>query len=84
MRVPKDENDGALRHNIISDGNDPFGTDIELQSVVDDSHLMNDTVKSFLWKDITVTVKDHKTKQPKAILDGVDGVVEAGRSIFGC
>lgn len=56
---------------------DAFNTDIE-QSAVEDSQLMNDTVKNFLWKDVTVTVKDHKTKQPKAILQGVDGIVEAG------
>lgn len=56
---------------------DAFNIDIE-QSAVDDSHLMNDTAKNFAWKGVTVTVKDHKTKQPKAILDSVDGVVEAG------
>ena len=61
---------------------DAFNIDIE-QSAVDDSQLMNDTVRNFLWKDVTVTVKDHKTKQPKAILNGVDGIVEAGTaSIF--
>jgi ABC-type multidrug transport system ATPase subunit len=56
---------------------DAFNIDIE-QSAVDDSQLMNDTVQNFLWKEVTVTVKDHKTKQPKAILNGVDGIVEAG------
>lgn len=56
---------------------DAFNTDIE-QSAVDGSQLMNNTVQNFLWQGVTVTVKDHKTKQPKAILDGVDGVVEAG------
>jgi len=43
-----------------------------------DSHLFNEEVKSFAWKNIKVTVKDHKTKQIKAILDGVDGILEAG------
>ena len=56
---------------------DAFNIDIE-QSAVDDSQLMNDTVQNFLWKDVTVTVKDHKTKQPKTILNSVDGIVEAG------
>ena len=76
MRDARSDTEGVFYKNI-TDGHDPFTTDIELQSV-DDSPLMNNTVKSFLWKDITVTVKDHKTKQPKAILDGVDGLVEAG------
>lgn len=58
---------------------DVFNIDIE-QSAVDDSHLMNDTARNFAWKGVTVTVKDHKTKQPKAILDSVDGIVEAGKS----
>ncbi|ESZ90228.1 hypothetical protein SBOR_9382 [Sclerotinia borealis F-4128] len=54
-----------------------FNTDVE-RSAVDDTHLKNTTVRNFVWKDVTVTVKDNKTKQPKAILDGVSGVVEAG------
>lgn len=58
---------------------DAFNTDIE-QSAVDEAHLMNDTVKNFLWQGVTVTVKDHQTKQPKTILHRVDGLVEAGMS----
>jgi len=50
------------------------------QNTVDDTHLRNDEIKSFTWQGIEVTVKDHKTKQSKAILDGVDGVVEAGKT----
>ncbi|KAG0651330.1 abc transporter G family [Hyphodiscus hymeniophilus] len=76
MRSPRSDTEGVFYKNI-TDSHDPFTTDIELQSA-DDSPLMNHTVKSFLWKDITVTVKDHKTKQPKSILDGVDGLVEPG------
>ncbi|KAI5459845.1 P-loop containing nucleoside triphosphate hydrolase protein [Mariannaea sp. PMI_226] len=41
-------------------------------------HLMNTTVKSFTWRGVTVSVKDRETKQPKKIVDGVDGIVEAG------
>lgn len=58
---------------------DAFTTDIE-KSAGNEAHLMNDTVKNFLWQDVTVTVKDHKTKQPKAILQAVDGLVHAGIS----
>jgi ABC-type multidrug transport system ATPase subunit len=56
---------------------DPFALDIE-QKAVDDAHLMNDTVRNFGWQGITVVVKDRKTKEPKAILENVEGFVKAG------
>ncbi len=57
---------------------DAFKVDIE-QEAVDDCHLLNDEVRSFAWKGITVTVKDHKTEEPKVILNNVDGIVEGGK-----
>ncbi|KAJ8062967.1 hypothetical protein OCU04_008212 [Sclerotinia nivalis] len=54
-----------------------FMTDVEL-SAADDDHLKNTTVRNLIWKNVTVTVKDYKTKEPKAILDDLSGVVEAG------
>lgn len=51
--------------------------DIE-QKAVDDAHLRNTTIQNFVWRGVTVTVKDNKTKKPKAILDGIDGIVRAG------
>jgi hypothetical protein len=57
---------------------DVFNIDIE-QVAVDDAHLMNKTVRNFVWQGVTVTVKDHKTKLPKTILENVDGIVEAGK-----
>ncbi|KAH8816310.1 putative ABC transporter [Xylogone sp. PMI_703] len=56
---------------------DGFNTDIE-QKASDDNQLVNDVVRDFSWKNITVTVKDHKTKEPKAILDDISGIVQAG------
>lgn len=56
---------------------DALNNDIE-QCTVDNPQLMNNTVKNLIWKNVTVTVKDHKTKQPKTILDNVDGIIEAG------
>jgi hypothetical protein len=56
-----------------------FNIDIE-QKVVDDCHLLNDTVRNFVWRGVKVVVKDRKTKQPKTILEDVAGVVEAGES----
>jgi hypothetical protein len=55
----------------------PFAVDIE-EAAMADCHLENNTVKNFSWQHVTVTVKDHKTGHPKAILNDVDGAVQAG------
>lgn len=60
---------------------DPFALDIE-QKAMDDSHLMNDTVRNFGWQGITVFVKDRKTKERKAILENVEGFVKAGTALI--
>ena len=57
---------------------DVFSVDVE-QKAVDEAHLQNTTVHDFTWQGVTVTVKDRKTKQPKVILDGINGTVKAGR-----
>jgi hypothetical protein len=44
----------------------------------DHAHLTNDEVKSFSWKDVTVTVKDRTSKQPINLLSNVSGMIEAG------
>lgn len=59
----------------------PFEIDIE-KTLSSDSYLRNNTVQNYAWKDITVTVKDHKTKRPKTILQDVSGIVEAGKSLY--
>ncbi|KAI9763697.1 MAG: hypothetical protein M1840_009170 [Geoglossum simile] len=43
-----------------------------------DSQLDNHSVHSFTWKNVSVTVKDRKTKDLKKILSKVDGCVKAG------
>ena len=48
----------------------------------DNAQLMNSDVRTFVWRNSKVTVKDRQTKLPKAILDGVDGVVEAGMTLI--
>ncbi|EEH36424.2 ATP-binding cassette sub-family G member 4 [Paracoccidioides lutzii Pb01] len=40
--------------------------------------LKNHTVHSFAWKGVSVNVKDHETKKPKAILENVNGHVSPG------
>ncbi|CAO2649430.1 Nn.00g068150.m01.CDS01 [Neocucurbitaria sp. VM-36] len=47
----------------------------------DYAHLTNDTVHSFSWEDVTVTVKDRSSKQPLDILSGVNGIVDAGEML---
>ncbi|KAH8176696.1 ABC transporter domain-containing protein [Sarocladium implicatum] len=44
-------------------------------------HLTNDTVSSFSWSSLTVTVKSRATKQPLRILDNVSGIVRAGEML---
>ncbi|KLO88268.1 ATP-binding cassette protein [Fusarium fujikuroi] len=48
------------------------------QRPVAEKHLLNTTIKNFTWCNVTVTVEDRETKQPKAIVDNVEGIVEAG------
>lgn len=58
----------------------PKGTahvDIEKQAVAE-AHLKNTTVQNISWKGVNVVVKDRITKEPKAIVDNVEGIVEAG------
>lgn len=43
-----------------------------------DAHLINTTVKNITWSAVSVTVKDRETKQPKTIVDHVEGIVQAG------
>lgn len=51
--------------------------DVEQRPVVE-KHLLNTTVKNITWSGVTVTVKDRETKEPKTIVDNVEGIVEAG------
>ncbi|KAK3322407.1 P-loop containing nucleoside triphosphate hydrolase protein [Apodospora peruviana] len=51
--------------------------DVEQQAVAE-AHLMNTTVRNITWRGVTVTVKDRHTGLPKAILENVEGIVEAG------
>jgi Fe-S cluster assembly scaffold protein SufB len=44
------------------------------------ARLENTTVYNFGWQNVTVTIKDRATKQPKAILEKVNGFVNAGKT----
>lgn len=51
--------------------------DIEQHATSEDL-LRNTTVRHISWSGVTVTVKDRETRQPKVIVDNVEGYVEAG------
>lgn len=51
--------------------------DVE-QHTLAEAHLRNTTVRKISWRGVNVTVKDRETKQPKLIVDNVEGYVEAG------
>jgi hypothetical protein len=46
----------------------------------DTSYLRNNVVQNLAWGDVTVTVPDRDTKQPKEILSAVSGCVAAGKN----
>ena len=52
--------------------------DLESNKTLSD-HLINDTIHSLGWRDVTVTVKDRQTKEPVPILSAADGLVKAGQ-----
>lgn len=51
------------------------------QRPVAEKYLLNTTVKNLTWHSVTVTARDRETKQPKTIVDHVEGIVEAGSLI---
>lgn len=53
-------------------------SDVEKVVTGDYSPLTSDSVRSFGWKGVTVTVKDRQTQQPKNILSDVNGFVRSG------
>ncbi|PHH83238.1 hypothetical protein CDD82_2849 [Ophiocordyceps australis] len=49
-----------------------------LQGSNDEEHLQNTSVQNITWDNVTVTVRDRRTKEPKVLLDGINGMVQAG------
>ncbi|EKD14657.1 uncharacterized protein L3040_000180 [Drepanopeziza brunnea f. sp. 'multigermtubi'] len=76
--VPASEVDLIRKESESGPFPDQLDDDIERSGGNDDAHILNTTVTSFVWREITVTVKDTKTGEPKAILDKIEGVVRAG------
>lgn len=42
-------------------------------------YMFNDVVHSLSWSNITLTVEDRSTKQPKSLISDVSGSIEAGK-----
>ncbi|RAQ47403.1 ABC transporter [Aspergillus flavus] len=47
----------------------------------DHQFLMNNTVQSFTWDNLTVTVKDRRTKKPRNLIEGCSGTAHHGQLI---
>lgn len=58
----------------------PPSHDIE-KNEDDHSHLTNTTISSFCWEDVSVTVKDRSSHQPKNLLTNVSGSLAAGQML---
>lgn len=56
----------------------PYHPDRDIEKQQGSHLLRNTTVHNISWSGITVTVTDRETKQPKTLLDNVQGYVEAG------
>ena len=67
-------------HTIMSTSN--LSTDVEKDAANSNhAHLTNDSVHTFSWENVTVTVTDRSSKQPLDILSNVSGMVETGELI---
>ncbi|PHH66124.1 hypothetical protein CDD81_187 [Ophiocordyceps australis] len=53
-------------------------SDFTPRDSIDQEFLQNTSVQNIAWQDVTLTVRDRRTKEPKALLDGVNGMVQAG------
>jgi ABC-type multidrug transport system ATPase subunit len=55
------------------------GNDRDIEKSMDqNSHFINDTVHNLSWDNMSVIVKDRKTKKPLALVDSTSGHIEAG------
>lgn len=60
----------------------PAIVDLDIEQYAHDtSYLRNSVVQNLAWSNVTVTVPDRETKQPKEILTAVSGCVAAGKNL---
>lgn len=53
----------------------------DIEKGADYAQLVNDSVQSLSWENVTVTVKDRATKESLEILSGVSGSTQAGELV---
>ena len=41
----------------------------------------NSTISEFSWRDVSLTVKDRKTKKPKPLIQNLNGEVHGGKNL---
>ncbi|KAL2830129.1 P-loop containing nucleoside triphosphate hydrolase protein [Aspergillus pseudoustus] len=66
-----------MAYSSSSDGLNPR----DLERNAGHQFLMNDSVQSFSWNDLTVTVKDRRTKQPRNLIENINGGVQQGELV---
>ncbi|KAL3463922.1 P-loop containing nucleoside triphosphate hydrolase protein [Aspergillus heterothallicus] len=66
-----------MAYSSSSDGLNP--NDVERNA--GHQFLVNDSVQSFSWSDLTVTVKDRRTKQPRNLIEDINGGVQQGELV---
>ena len=56
-------------------------SEYDVESAAVDTHLRNDTVHTFAWKSVSVSIYDKNVKGDKHVLSGIDGSVKAGKRV---
>ncbi|OOF99538.1 hypothetical protein ASPCADRAFT_203315 [Aspergillus carbonarius ITEM 5010] len=57
------------------------GPDPDLERNEDQRFFRNNMVHGFSWHDLTVSVKDRHTKQPRNLIDGISGAIQQGELV---
>ncbi|PYI08514.1 PEP carboxykinase-like protein [Aspergillus sclerotiicarbonarius CBS 121057] len=57
------------------------GPDPDLERNEDHRFFRNNTVSSFSWHDLTVSVKDRHTKQSRNLIEGISGAAQQGELV---
>lgn len=66
-----------LRTQLMHASRSTTMSDVE-KMIGDYSQLTNHNIRSFLWRGVSVSVKDRQTHEDKPILNNVSGIVYAG------
>lgn len=59
---------------------EPKEVDLDIERASNDVHLYNETIDTFYWDRVSVTVHDKTLRGDKNLLDSIDGAASAGQS----